>query len=101
MISRPEGYQPELRIDCTALAATAKSGKVAVSIALALAVLLSPTAQATEGYKTTYVVQRGDNLWEIAKSELGDANRWVEIVELNGLADGSALAIGQSLKLPK
>lgn len=32
-----------------------------------------------------YVVQRGDNLWDIAQRELGDGNRWREIAQANGL----------------
>lgn len=47
-----------------------------------------------------YVVQAGDSLWEIAKAKLGDATRYTEIVELNGLTAGATLSIGQELKLP-
>ena len=47
-----------------------------------------------------YVVKSGDSLWEIAKAKLGDATRYTEIVELNGLANGATLSIGQELKLP-
>jgi nucleoid-associated protein YgaU len=31
----------------------------------------------------TYTVQRNDSLWTIAQGQLGDANRWRELVELN------------------
>ena len=47
-----------------------------------------------------YVVKSGDSLWEIAKSQLGDATRYTEIVELNGLGAGATLSIGQELKMP-
>ena len=49
---------------------------------------------------SVYVVKSGDSLWEIAKSQLGDATRYAEIVELNGLSKGATLSIGQELKLP-
>ncbi|MEL6793120.1 MAG: 5'-nucleotidase C-terminal domain-containing protein, partial [Pseudomonadota bacterium] len=47
-----------------------------------------------------YIVKAGDTLWEIAKAKLGDATRYTEIVELNGLTAGATLSIGQELKLP-
>ena len=37
----------------------------------------------TETKPKTYTVDSGDNLSAIAKQELGDANRWREIYELN------------------
>jgi 5'-nucleotidase len=49
---------------------------------------------------TTYVVQKGDNLWDIAREQLGDATLYTKIVEMNGL-EGINLSIGQELKLPK
>jgi hypothetical protein len=42
----------------------------------------------------------GEDLLSIAARELGDAERWVEIAELNGLRDPRALAIGQVIRLP-
>ena len=45
-------------------------------------------------------MKAGDTLWEIAKAKLGDATRYTEIVELNGLTAGATLSIGQELKLP-
>ncbi|NUH35254.1 N-acetylmuramoyl-L-alanine amidase [Streptomyces samsunensis] len=49
----------------------------------------------------TYTVGRGDTLWSIAASKLGDGSRWTEIAKLNGLKDPNAIAVGQKLKLPK
>ncbi|MGA6159584.1 N-acetylmuramoyl-L-alanine amidase [Stenotrophomonas sp. NPDC087984] len=49
----------------------------------------------------TYTVGRGDTLWSIAASKLGDGNRWSEIAKLNGLKDADRLTPGQKLKLPK
>ena len=46
-----------------------------------------------------YVVKKGDTLWSIAQTTLGDGNRYAEIMQLNNLKDGN-LAIGQPLILP-
>ena len=42
----------------------------------------------------------GESLSEIAANELGDADRWVEIAELNGLRDPEAITPGQVIRLP-
>jgi hypothetical protein len=49
----------------------------------------------------TYTVARGDTLWSIAASKLGDGNRWREIATLNHLKDADAITPGQKLTLPK
>lgn len=46
-----------------------------------------------------HIVQRGDTLWSIAASRLGNGTRWVEIQRLNAMT-GTALRTGQILKLP-
>ena len=51
----------------------------------------------------TYTVDSGDNLSAIAKQELGDANRWREIYELNKETIGNnpdLIQPGMELKLP-
>ena len=51
----------------------------------------------------SYDVQAGDYLWKIAKEQLGDANRWTEIYELNKEAIGdnpNLIAPGLQLQLP-
>jgi nucleoid-associated protein YgaU len=51
----------------------------------------------------TYTVDSGDNLSAIAKQELGDANRWREIYELNKDLIGKnpdLIQPGMELKLP-
>lgn len=50
---------------------------------------------------TTYTVRSGDTLSSIAKSRLGDADRWRDIATLNKLTDPNKLVVGQTLKLPK
>ncbi|MEE9212733.1 MAG: LysM domain-containing protein [Phycisphaeraceae bacterium] len=48
----------------------------------------------------TYVVQKGDTLWSIARRNYGDGQRWKEIAEANGIANPSRLRAGQTLVLP-
>ena len=47
-----------------------------------------------------YEFGAGESLVEIAADELGDASRWREIAELNGLRDPQAISPGQVLRLP-
>ena len=50
----------------------------------------------------SYTVREGDNLWRIAAEQLGDGNRYPEIVRLNPnlLNDENGLAVGMRLKMP-
>lgn len=49
----------------------------------------------------TYTVVRGDCLWNIAKSKLGNALRWTEIADLNGISRSKpTIYPGQTLQLP-
>ncbi len=47
----------------------------------------------------TYTVKPGDNLTKIAIKIFGDANKWREIADLNGIADPSKIKVGQVLNL--
>lgn len=47
----------------------------------------------------TYTVKPGDNLTKIAIKIFGDANKWREIADLNGIADPSKIKVGQLLNL--
>ena len=47
----------------------------------------------------SYVVQRGDTLWEIAARVLGDGNRYLELAELNGISAPYTIHVGQVLSI--
>lgn len=53
-----------------------------------------------EGSYSLYTVKKGDSLWKIAKSLLGNGNDYKQIQSANGLS-GSIIRIGQKLKIPK
>ncbi len=59
-----------------------------------------PAATAKSG--SVYVVKEGDSLWKIAATQLGDGNRYREIVKLNSniLSSEDDIAIGMQLKMP-
>jgi putative chitinase len=47
-----------------------------------------------------YVVQKGDNLWKIAESKLGDGFKWQEIAHANGITNPDLIETGQKLNIP-
>ncbi len=49
----------------------------------------------------SYAVREGDSLWKIAARELGDGDRWKEIVALNPKVDPNKLIVGAALRLPR
>ncbi len=52
--------------------------------------------------ENVYVVKEGDSLWKIAATQLGDGNRYKEIVKANSgiLSSEDDIAIGMQLKMP-
>jgi len=63
----------------------------------------SGTTRTGSAGQRTYTVQSGDSFYAIARDQLGDANRWKELFELNrGVVGGepTALRVGQVLVLP-
>ncbi len=60
-------------------------------------------ATATVGGKRTYKVKSGDSFYKIAKDQLGNAERWKELLALNKTlvhGDPTALQPGQTVVLP-
>jgi nucleoid-associated protein YgaU len=57
---------------------------------------------ATAKSGSVYVVKEGDSLWKIAATQLGDGNRYKEIVKANSniLSSEDDIAIGMQLKMP-
>ncbi|MDR2655630.1 MAG: LysM peptidoglycan-binding domain-containing protein [Oscillospiraceae bacterium] len=49
----------------------------------------------------TYTVKGGDSFWKIAAEQLGNGNRYKELVEFNGLSPESVIVLGQILKIPE
>lgn len=47
-----------------------------------------------------YVVKKGDTLWSIAESQLGDGFRWGEIAKANNLKNDT-VEVGMNLRLPE
>ncbi len=84
-----------------------KKTSYSLAIALILTILMTvagPSFQvlAAEEGVTDYSVQENDNLYKIARLQLGSGQRWTEIYELNRdvIKDPSLIYIGQTLKLP-
>jgi hypothetical protein len=63
----------------------------------------STVAEPAPTVDPTYVVQRGDTLWDIAEARLGDPFRWPEIRDLNPvlLAEPNLICSGWELTLPR
>lgn len=83
-----------LFIFCLALAASLWVGRQPTLIARAATAV---ELQQGDGPTTTYVVQRGDNLFAIARRF---GTTVAVLVELNGLADPGYLYVGQRLLIP-
>jgi len=47
-----------------------------------------------------YIVRAGDSVWRIADKQLGDKERFREIIKLNALEDEDYLTVGQRLLIP-
>jgi nucleoid-associated protein YgaU len=50
---------------------------------------------------TDYTIKDGDSFWKIAQEQLGDGNRYKEILELNpSISENQTLVIGTKIKIP-
>src|SRR5579864_6772706 len=52
------------------------------------------------GAEQPYTIQSGDNLSKIAKRFYGDANKYRNIAQANGIDDPDKIKVGQDLNLP-
>ncbi len=59
----------------------------------------APTGNAITG--STYTIQRGDSLWDIAVRAYGDGYKWVEIARANSLSNPDLIHADNVLKLPR
>lgn len=50
---------------------------------------------------TSYTVQSGDSLWQIAQDSYGDGNKWTEIAKANSLKNPSIIHSGNQLTIPQ
>jgi len=59
-------------------------------------------AEARQARTFPYRVQAGDTMWDLARTFLGDARRWPEILRANRgrLSDPRSLAVGQIIYIP-
>ena len=50
----------------------------------------------------THILTPGENLWSVAKKDLGDDSKWRDIQKLNGISDAQlkSLPVGMVLQLP-
>ena len=52
-------------------------------------------------YETIGIIDVGDSLWNIAEEQLGDGNRYTEILALNPqIEEDEPLFVGTKLKMP-
>ncbi|WP_436530954.1 LysM peptidoglycan-binding domain-containing protein [Actinoplanes sp. HUAS TT8] len=91
---RQPGWKPSL--------ASAKAGTFELADLLRFAGVLSGGTQQPPPAPTTYTVKKGDTLTGIAKSQLGDGNRWPQIFVLNRavIKNPNVIFPGQVLHLP-
>ncbi len=65
--------------------------------------LVAPAQLSAQGADSarTHVVRRGDTLWDLAATYLGDGARWREILAVNASIRGAvALPVGATLRIP-
>ncbi len=48
-----------------------------------------------------YTTGEGESLWEVAKRNYGDGDRYRELQAVNGISDPNSLPAGQALQIPR
>jgi nucleoid-associated protein YgaU len=91
---KPEKLRPGQEIQMPTTASLAAAAPVRDGAAS------KPIAVPPDGNRT-YTVRKGDNFERIAKAELGNSRRFLELVELNPDVKPEKLRPGMSIKLPK
>jgi hypothetical protein len=81
-------------------AAAAKSKSGAARKRVVAAKGKAKTAHRARAVASSSSFGDGEDLLSIAARELGDADRWIEIAQLNGLRDPRAIVTGQTLRMP-
>ena len=74
--------------------------KLAEAIAKGLCAAVGVTYGVQNPDGGTYIVKSGDSFWKIAAEQLGDGNRYKELVAFNGMTASSVIHPGDVLKLP-
>lgn len=61
----------------------------------------TPTPVVNKITGSTYTIQKGDYLWDIAVRAYGDGYKWVEIAKANNLSNPDLVFSGNVLRLPR
>ena len=72
---------------------------ITASAGAVLSVVSKARDSSSKEEKKTYTVKANDTLWSIAKRELGDGEKYKDLVKLNNLANVNKISIGQVLRL--
>jgi len=64
-------------------------------------VVAPPARPAPAAVGRTYIVQRGDTMFGIARTQYGDGNKWKKIAAANPAVNADALKEGQKLVIPQ
>ena len=66
---------------------------------LLVSAAVADVLQLKEGHPDSYVVKKGDTLWDIAADKLGNGTRYKEIKQMNDLKS-DVINTGMVLKIP-